>query len=223
MFYILKINPLYVKHNSQKKKNQKKFVRTNFLNEQTKRIFLVFFLNMMMKITMMMMMMGWCTNNLMMIWWCKWLVNGLSVPGGFNVNYTHNGDYVEFLELIWCQRGIFKWTICWDMGSSNLTGFWILDTGLLALPIKCVFFSFSLSFFVSFSLFQITYFNHTRTLCIRLCNCHQLQQQQPRPPRHNNNNCVLQPTLKHYLLNIRHRRLRRRRRLRQQRFLLNVP
>lgn len=53
-----------------KNTTQKKFVRTNFLNEQTKRIFLVFFLNMMMKITMMMMMMmGWCTYNLMK-WWC---------------------------------------------------------------------------------------------------------------------------------------------------------
>lgn len=41
------------------------------------------------------------------------------------------------------------------------------------------FFSFFFCFF--FSLFQITYSNHTRTLCIRLYNCHRLQLQQPRP------------------------------------------
>lgn len=66
VFYtILKILTILCKNTT-----QKKFVRTNFLNEQTKRIFLVFFLNMMMKITMMMMMMmGWCTYNLMK-WWC---------------------------------------------------------------------------------------------------------------------------------------------------------
>lgn len=53
LYTILKILTFFCKNTT-----QKKFVRTNFLNEQTKRIFLVFFLNMMMKITMMMMMMG---------------------------------------------------------------------------------------------------------------------------------------------------------------------
>lgn len=56
LYMILFVHVMIIINHFCKHKSQK-FVRTNFLIEQTKRIFLVFFLNMMMmKITMMMMM-----------------------------------------------------------------------------------------------------------------------------------------------------------------------
>jgi len=164
VLYIENINPIYVKQKFSKKNTKKKtFVRTNFLIEQTKRIFLVFFLNMMMKITMMMMMMGWCTNNLMMIWWCKWLVNGMSVLRRINCE-LHNGDY-EFwksgIDVVPTRDLLLDNMLMWEqllIAWISAGYFWILTHKM------CFFFFFSF-FFVSFLSFKLhTLSTHTHLM-----------------------------------------------------------
>lgn len=205
LYMILFVHVMIIINHFCKHKSQK-FVRTNFLIEQTKRIFLVFFLNMMMMKITMMMMMGWCTYYLMgmmMMWWfwlvyvtgCRrlrpiWNLKRNCDCCGANVGLDLGSDMESGLDRISGMQLIAGLIIIGPLDPMDLAP----GTGSSPRNIYQFLFLFSLSFlflFLSFKLHTLPHTHTTHLMCSSVsCNVN------------NNNHApqLRQPTTKYSIL-----------------------